>query len=247
LNFGVIFETISYETAMKRFQGKLMDLTTTLNMALIGLKRGHSHRGQAICEWEQFSASLLIEVMRDKSIFTSSSVAIKRNVLLTAAHSVEDIEEGYVHLSYSYQSKTQKIKFKKVIIHNDYDKHKSNFKNDIALIILEKNLPEEIRPVSIGDLNFSPTLNRIGFGERNGLNNRTWTNPVFKDLEEDKKTVILNDQLSVIGDSGGPLIDSQNQLIGIHSTLEGNSKTYAVFVPAYKDWIHHHLPLRSVD
>ena len=196
-------------------------------------------------KWLNFSSSLLIEVTRDKKLFTSSAVLIRRNVLLTAAHSVEDIEKGYVHLSHKYGQDNMRIGFKKVIIHNDYDKSKSNYENDIALIILDSNLPKSFKPAN---LDFTCEIDnlevdRIGFGGRNGVNTRTWTNPLAKEMID--KTIVLNDKLSVIGDSGGPIY-SKNGLVGIHSTLEGEDKAYAVYVPAYKEWIDYYVPLKEV-
>jgi V8-like Glu-specific endopeptidase len=196
-------------------------------------------------KWSEFSSSLLIEVTRDHKLFTSSAVLIRRNVLLTAAHSVENIEKGYVHLSHKYGQDNMRIGFKKVIIHSGYDKSVSNFENDIALIILDSNLPKSFKPASLDLLCEIDNLevDRIGFGGRNGINTRTWTNPLAQ--EKIENTIILKDELSVIGDSGGPIY-SKNGLVGIHSTLEGDNKAYAVYVPAYKDWIDSYVPIKEV-
>lgn len=195
--------------------------------------------------WSKFTSSLLIEVSRDKEVFTSSAVLIKRNVLLTAAHSVENIDKGYVHLSHKFAQDNMRIAFKKVIIHSGYDKTKSNYQDDIALIILENNLPKSFKPTSI-DFDYlmeEKIVDRIGFGGRNGINTRTWTNPKVENKLDN--TLVLKDTLSVIGDSGGPIY-TDNGLVGIHSTLEGSDKTYAVFVPAYESWIKSNLPLKEV-
>lgn len=200
---------------------------------------------QAI-DWKEFSSSALIEVNRSGNFYTSSAVAIKRNVILTAAHSVENIDEGYIHLSHHYNQNNQKIKFKKVIIHADYDKSNSNYKNDIALVILEYNLPEILKPVQLqqhAELS-NYHVDRIGFGGRDGKNLRTWTNP--KVIEQKEDTLVLKDSLSVIGDSGGPIY-KDNKLVGIHSTLEGVDKTYAVYVPNYLGWINSQLPIKQVE
>lgn len=197
-------------------------------------------------DWNDFSSSALIEVSRNGDLFTSSAVVIKRNVILTAAHSVENIDEGYMHLTNGYHKLNQKIKFKKVIIHSEYNKNESNFKNDIALVILENNVPESIRPVKLSDQGKMSDfhVDRIGFGGRNGKNLRTWTNPQI--IRQNEKTLILKDTLSVIGDSGGPIY-KDNKLVGIHSTLEGEDKTYAVYVPNYINWINSQLPMKQVE
>lgn len=217
-----------------------MNLTTALAASTL-----LATNAQAI-DWKEFSSSALIEVNRSGNFFTSSAVVIRRNVILTAAHSVENIDEGYIHLAHHYNQSNQKIKFKKVIIHSEYNKDKSNYKNDIALVILENNLPESIKPAKFLEHNeFSDfNVDRIGFGGRNGKNLRTWTNPKIVDQKED--TLILKDELSVIGDSGGPIY-KDNKLVGIHSTLEGNDKTYAVYVPNYLGWINSQLPIKQVE
>ncbi len=198
-------------------------------------------------DWNQFSSSLLIEVNRGGEIYTSSAVLIKRNVLLTAAHSVENIDEGYVHLSHCYKNSNTKVKFKKVVIHSEYNKELSNFKNDLALIVLEHNLPKEITPVSM-DINTAESLergvgiDRVGFGARSGKNKRTWTNPKLNSVLE--RHLELVDTKSVVGDSGGPLY-LDGKLVGIHSTKEGE-KTFAVNLEFYKNWIEKNLPLKRI-
>lgn len=221
-------------------KGFIMSLKTTLmTSALL------ASSAQAV-DWHKFNSSALIEVNRGDNTFTSSCVIIRRNVILTAAHSVENIDGGHLHLGNSYSDKNQKIKFKKVIIHNQYNKSLSNFKNDIAIVVLEKNLPESIGPISISEgISFAEAnVDRIGFGGRNGQNTRTWTNPKVIDYQQN--TLILKDQLSVIGDSGGPIY-YKNKLLGIHSTVEGSDKTYAVYVPNYIDWINENLPIKQAS
>lgn len=217
-----------------------MDLKTTLMTSAILATNAYA------IDWSKYSSSALIEVSRDGDVFTSSAVVIKRNVILTAAHSVENIDDGYIHLGTNLDNKNIKIKFKKVIIHKGYDAKVSNFKNDIAIVILEQNLPAHFEPVMLSKgISFaSATVDRIGFGGRNGQNIRTWTNPTVVDYQD--STLILKDNLSVIGDSGGPIYIN-NELLAIHSTLEGSDKTYAVYVPNYLGWINDHLPLKEAQ
>ena len=61
-------------------------------------------------------------------------VLLKRNVILTAAHSVENILEGYIHLSHTYSKNNQKIKFKKVIIHSDYNVCEKSYNSNKATL-----------------------------------------------------------------------------------------------------------------
>lgn len=236
----MVFETICVENRDSSIKGFIMNLKTALAASTL-----LTANAQAL-DWQEFNSSALIEVKRDDAFFTSSAVVIKRNVILTAAHSVENISEGYIHLSNHYNENNIKIKFKKVVIHSGYNKEESNYKHDIALVILENNLPEAVKPVKFLDhsdiSNFQ--VDRIGFGGRNGKNLRTWTNPKIMDQREN--TLVLKDALSVIGDSGGPIY-KDNKLVGIHSTLEGIDRTYAVYVPNYINWINSKLPIKQVE
>ena len=85
-------------------------------------------------------------------------------------------------------------------------------------------------------------IERVGFGGRDGKNIKTWTNPHYLSTTFNSKNFILQDRLSVIGDSGGPIFlvrDNKHILIGLHSTLEGTDKTYIVNLSYYHDWIYN--------
>lgn len=194
-------------------------------------------------EWSDLNSALLLEVKREKNIFTSSSVAIAPQVILTAAHSVEGIDSAKIFLDSHYKGDSKNfIRVADVIIHPDYAQSESNFLNDIAILILEKPLPQNIKiyPIHEGNL-LKGELSRIGFGERAHINARNWTNPRYIAHPCDHRYFMCEDTFSVVGDSGGPLFIKSGRglkLAGIHSTLEGKSLTYAVKVDAYKKWIH---------
>jgi secreted trypsin-like serine protease len=209
-------------------------------------------KGSAKLDWESFSSTLIIEVARDSKVFTSTAVVIGRNMLLTAAHSIDCFDGGRVLLGENYHTAKESIKVKKSIIHPEYNPSKSFFENDLAIVILEHNLPKNIKIESIKeDIALAPgdILDRVGFGERNNQNIRTWTNPTFKERTFNKKNYILKDERSVIGDSGGPIFKRQNgqtSLVGIHSTLEGADKTYIVNISPYISWIESNRTLRKL-
>jgi V8-like Glu-specific endopeptidase len=203
--------------------------------------------------WQDFDSSILLEVQREEKVFTCSAVAIARNILLTAAHCVEDITGGRALLDVSYNPKSSNaIAFKTVHIHDGYNQQESNFKHDIALVILEHNLPQDTQHASIQwdlSINDVTATERIGYGGRNKKNIRTWTNPKQMDLISDE-TITLQDEYSVVGDSGGPVFartPAGLKLIGIHSTLEGDKKTYSSFVPAYREWIESLAPIKNAQ
>ncbi|MEX0798984.1 MAG: trypsin-like serine protease [Bacteriovoracaceae bacterium] len=206
-------------------------------------------------EWEKFESSMLIEVKRGEEVFTSSAVAIQRNILLTCAHSVENFEAGRVFWNPRYNPESKNyLSFKKVVIHPDYCQSKSNYANDLAIIVLNGNLPSKARPAKIHANPFSVKkgmqAHRIGFGAREGGNIRTWTNPEILDYDSGSKSFILKDEFGKVGDSGGPVylkINGKYKLFALHSTKEGADKSYTVSVSDHMHWIEKHLPLKQID
>lgn len=195
--------------------------------------------------WNRFSSTFIIEVKRGDSVFTSSAVALDSNMLLTAAHCVDCAEEVRLFIGDDYDNPIEIINASSWVIHPEYNPNKSFFENDLAIIYLNESLPRFTNVEAIDEtieVDALTTLERIGFGGRNGHNYRTWTNPLFESVTFNKKNMVLKDNLSVIGDSGGPIFKNDQgvlKLIGIHSTLEGDDKTYIVNLAPYKDWIEN--------
>lgn len=206
-------------------------------------------------EWEKFQSSLLIEVKRGERIFTSSAVAISRNAILTCAHSVEGIEGGRVFWDAQYRPSSKNFaSFKRIVLHPGYDSRKSNYENDLALVILKNNLPSKTRPAKINEspLSLKPGMqaHRIGFGSRNGQNIRTWTNPEIESYDGATKTFVCKDGYGYIGDSGGPLYiksSSGYRLFALHSTREGTHKTFTVSVGDHLPWIRENMSLKVLS
>ena len=197
-----------------------------------------------VLNWERFNSALILEIKRDAQAFTSTAVAIGKRFLLTAAHSVDQFDSGRLILEAHYKNATESIEVERCIIHPAYNPGQSLFDNDLAIVILKDDLPDSVHIETIPNdlaLEKGDILDRVGFGQRNGANLRTWSNPKFVEESFNKKTLILKDNLSVVGDSGGPIfknINGELKLVGIHSTLEGSNKTYVVNVNSYADWIN---------
>lgn len=200
-------------------------------------------------DWNEFSSTVVLEVKRHGKIYTSTAVVIGKRALLTAAHSVDCMDQAAICIGASYRKNIKKIKVKRCIIHPNYNPRKSLYENDLAIVVLTEDLPTKTKHESVptkNTLKKGDVLERIGFGLRNNRNKRTWTNPIFKSRSFNRKNLILEDELSVIGDSGGPVFkhtDDKVELVGIHSTLEGKSKTFVVNLAYYQNWIETNLEI----
>ena len=204
-------------------------------------------------DWSEFLSTVIIEVEKFGKVYTSTAVAIGEKILLTAAHSVDNMDEASVFTGSSYRETIEEIEVERCIIHPNYDPKKSFYKNDIAIVVLKEKLPTCVKieelPTS-SQYEKGDVFERIGFGGRNKRNRRTWTNPTYSSRTFDCKSFILEDEMSVIGDSGGPIFKQSKdgesvELVGIHSTLEGESKTYIVNLAPYRVWIEANLEIHS--
>ena len=93
-------------------------------------------------DWSNFNSSLVIEVTRPEGKFTCSGVAIKDDVVLTAAHCLEGkILKIRVFNQESYNPTAKSWKVEHFELHPDYNKSESNFKSDLARIKLSSKLP----------------------------------------------------------------------------------------------------------
>ncbi|MDP7322195.1 MAG: trypsin-like serine protease [Bacteriovoracaceae bacterium] len=207
---------------------------------------------KAQVNWMRFNSTFVIEVTRGGDVFTSTAVALGKRMLLTAAHCVDCAEEIALIVGEDYRRPDSVKAVHHWVIHPGYNPGKSFYQNDLAIIYLDEDLPHFTALEVIADLpelDQKCFLERIGFGGRDNHNIRTWTNPSYMGTTFDKKNFILKDELSVVGDSGGPVYkeeEGQLKLIGIHSTLEGDNRTYVVNLSCYKDWIEGHLEYKNV-
>ena len=196
-------------------------------------------------DWTNFNSSLVIEVTRPEGKFTCSGVAIKDDMVLTAAHCLEGkILKIRVFTQASYNPRSKSIEAKSFDLHPEYNKEKSNYKADLAKIKLSEKLPEStvIYPIMKND-NIRGKILRVGFGARSNNNIRTLITPQFKDIKINEKVLELDDMYSYSGDSGGPIFiqrDGQMYLAAIHSTLSYGPEgkfSYNPLVSGQRDWI----------
>src|SRR5690606_29961076 len=146
-------------------------------------------------DWNNFNSGLVIEVTRPQGKFTCSGVAVKNNLVLTAAHCLEgEILSVRVFNQSNYDPKAESYKVELYDLHPEYNKDLSNFKYDIARIKLGQNLPEStmIYPIIKNDKDLSGKFLRIGYGARNKSNIRTLITPQFHALRREEKILELD-------------------------------------------------------
>jgi len=198
-------------------------------------------------DWSNFNSTLLIEVTRPEGTFTSSGVAIKNDVVLTAAHCLEGtILKIRVFNQPTYNPNAKAWTVQNFEIHPEYNKNNSNFKSDIARIKLNEELPADtvIYPIIKNKNDLKGKILRLGYGARSKSNIRTLITPEFKSLRNQESVLELNDIYSFSGDSGGPIYiqrDGQMYLVAIHSTLSfGPEGKYSLnpLLSTQREWIN---------
>ena len=200
-------------------------------------------------DWNNFNSTLVIEVTRPEGKFTCSGVAIKDDVVLTAAHCLDgQILKVRVFNQATYHPNSPSWIAESFELHPDYNKASSNFKSDLARIKLTEKLPSStiFYPLLKNEKDLTGRLFRVGYGARATSNIRTLVTPEFKTLRQHEKVLELNDMYSFSGDSGGPIFlqrDGQMYLVAIHSTLSYGPEgkfSYNPLVSGNRDWINGH-------
>lgn len=205
--------------------------------------RKHNHTTPNPLNWDRFMTTVLLEVKRGDRIYTSTGVLLDNRSLITAAHSIDCADEVKVILTHDYNYITESYQVERCYIHPEYNPSTSLFENDLAVLILKQEIAKELLFDEIPSettLDENSVLERIGFGNRANKNRRAWTNPRYITTSFSKRTFILNDRYSFIGDSGGPIyqnINGERKLVGLHSTKEVGEKTYVVNLSDFKNWI----------
>ena len=198
--------------------------------------------------WEEFNSSLLIEVTREKGVFTCTGVAVTPTLIITAAHCLDgDVKSIRVFTNSSYDPKAPAIAVKSFKTHPDYHPKDSRYNSDVGKIVLAEKLPDSIKIYPIyKEKEIIGSLYRFGFGMRNKKNSRTVITPTFKQLIPSEKVIELNDTFSYSGDSGGPIYLQQGPtyyVLAVHSTLSYGPEgrfSYNPLLSQYFDWIFEH-------
>lgn len=193
---------------------------------------------------QSLNCALIIETIRGGVKFVSSAVAIDAQTILTCAHSLLAIDKVSVIQGQDYSSAQVMHSVHSYYIHAKYQQALSNYQHDIGVVFLDSPLSNIQFPKLVSMQEFYTAkkqlkeLIKVGFGFRGVSNKKTVCFPFFDQLHGSFNFTCF-DETSVKGDSGAPVFlgDRGDQLLGIHSTLEANCKTYSVFLPTYIEWI----------
>lgn len=197
-------------------------------------------------DWSNFNSTLIIEVTRPDGVFTSTGIAINKDTILTAAHSLEgEVLKVRVSNDSMYSANGKFFTVKSFELHPDYNGDKSSYRCDIAKIKLSKALPvgTNYYPIMKSNQKLEGKFLRLGFGARGGQNIRTLVTPQFKDQRPLEDVLELHDLYSYSGDSGGPVFIQKNGqmfLVAIHSTLSFGPEGKHSFNPllsSHRSWI----------
>lgn len=193
--------------------------------------------------YDLLNFSALLSVNRGENSYISSGVIISGQYLLTCAHSVENITGGRVYFEPMFDPGSNEfIEIEEVCIHPDYNKEKSNFTNDIAIVKLKRSLIMNTNIPDICEVSaMSDHYVRIGHGERDNKNLINAFYPHYATRLTKQHAYKFFDNDSVVGDSGGGIfqyVNGRHKLVALHSTKE-NGFIYSVNLSVFKDWINN--------
>lgn len=190
----------------------------------------------------------IVGVSRYKTHGICTGTIISEQVILTAAHCVpENADANEIKIIFDHDFQTQKenkINAESIIIHEDYVLNEKTIANDVALIKLEKSIPNTYSPLNLSDISIlsfkdikSSTVSGFGYSRvefpRLGLGNLRFTEIEALELNENSPLIYFDQSKGkgvCQGDSGGGAFVKQNDQwiqIGITSfvnTKENNPK-----------------------
>lgn len=210
--------------------------------------------------------AVLIIIRRDQKISSCTGVAVAENLILTAAHCVQNANSEDVNVIFdtsmlcsSGYTPDKAISAKSILIHDDFDGNpKSNA--DLALIQLSKNIANDYTIAKLFDADLakisSDMVVLIGYGITGEKNKDSMVlRGTQKSFSEDlyvKSPLLLVGQKNSTGgfcrgDSGAPIYVFSNgdkKIIGINSFnidegngVECHTASAAMYIPYFESWI----------
>ena len=165
---------------------------------------------------------------------TCTGAIIGDDLILTAAHCIGKTPADLIVVMFGYNFESaEKIFAKSVLVHEKYDS--VNYKYDLALIRLDKPIPEKYKPLDLEQsrnihLDKKDYVTTLGYGVTHymssaGLGTLRMTSVPVKKFDIDKEFITLDQKKGTglcFGDSGGPsfiLKNGEPVLVGIANAV----------------------------
>lgn len=223
--------------------------------------------GEKVANYDVDAKKVVLLFAEDDEGRTSicTSTAIAPNVLLTAAHCISKHHYVVFHSSISCESgfdpQQHLARVRGVVKNADWSEDSKDLKNtatDVAIVILEKNIPSSYRVMKIAnpdEVNFQSGLVRfIGYGvtdyEGGGSGILRKTEFSITNVEVDKEMNVVGvDQSNgsgvCSGDSGGPslvTVNGEEQILGVNSVVSGKDKENLCRDKSFQTLASGHIP-----
>jgi len=171
-------------------------------------------------DWDDFSATVGIELQKTTGRSVCSGVLLRPHVVLTAAHCLVDLISARVTNDEAMSTAQSWHVARDWQTHPNYRGNLPGQSVDVGLIFLSSELNDvayaEHAPYQPGEM-----CERVGFGERSGRNVRTWLTAFPQALQG--SSLKVQDAYGRLGDSGGPVYQNHAnglRLIGVHTGRE---------------------------
>lgn len=172
-------------------------------------------------KWKDYAGSVGISVKKPLFTTTCSGVLLTPNVVLTAAHCVDEFVSAQVTTAARLQDGVLAHEVIRGLIHPGYKGNVVGKSVDIGLFILATPVKTGFEPPILAAVNPKLRFERIGYGIRNGRNVRTWVTSFFQKWFGGH--VKTTDVYGMGGDSGGPVFQRHEgglRLVGVHTGRE---------------------------
>lgn len=197
---------------MKRFT-----LTNLILLLMVSLTANAREKNM---NWDDFNATVGIEVKKLSSQTVCTGVLIRPQVILTAAHCLVGLKSSRVTTEEAMGEATQWVETVRSVMHPDYEGNTPGQSVDVGLLYLARPIVG-VKYALHGNFDMTHQCERIGYGGRKGKNVRTWLTS-FPQMTQGT-SLRVQDALGVLGDSGGPVyqnLPDGMRLIGVHTGRE---------------------------
>mgnify|MGYP003392989908 CR=1 FL=1 len=172
-------------------------------------------------KWKDYAASVGISVKKPMFTTTCTGILLTPNVVLTAAHCVDDFISAQVTTAPRLADGVLAHEVVRGVMHPGYKGNVVGKSVDLGLFFLATPIKTDFEAPILAAVNPKLRFERIGYGIRNGRNVRTWVTSFFQKWFGGH--VKTTDEHGMGGDSGGPVFQRQPsglRLVGVHTGRE---------------------------